>query len=199
MKFTLLKRKRLNLLKRAAANLEVPGAFVELGSWRGGSAAAFITNLNKVRDCWLFDSFEGMPEPTEYDTAGPKHATDYKHLGMPDDDAATFELCFNLMDNLDYPEGKINIIQGWFEDTFPLHADSIDKIAVLHVDCDWYESVKLSLETFYDKVVSGGMVIIDDYGHWDGAKKAVDEFLQSRNLDVDLIRVDNTGHYFKKK
>jgi O-methyltransferase len=198
MRFTLLRRKRLRLLKKAAQKLTVPGAFVELGSWRGGSAATFIQHLGQIRDCWLFDSFEGMPEPTEYDTAGEKHANDYKHLGMPDDDTDTYEICFNLMDNIMYPNNRIHIIQGWFEDTFPIYADEIDKIAVLHVDCDWYESVKLSLETFYDKVVPGGIVILDDYGHWDGARKAVDEFIEKHGLKVDLTRVDSTGYYFKK-
>lgn len=200
MKTTLLRGKRLRMLVNTAKNLELEGAFVELGSWRGGSASAFIKNLNQERECWLFDSFEGLPEPTELDTigGGNKHATEFKNLGMPDDDSKTYEICCDLMASLDYPQDKIHIIKGWFKDTFPIHVDSIDGIAVLHVDCDFYEPVKLSLDTFYDKVVPGGVIILDDYGHWDGAKKAVDEFLSERDLNVKLLPIDYTGHYFKK-
>ncbi len=115
---------------------------------------------------------------------------------MPDDDTETYEHCKYLLDRIDYPNEKIHIIKGWFEDTFPGYEDSIEKIAVLHVDCDWYESVKLSLETFYDKVVPGGVIIFDDYGFWKGAKKAIDEFLIDK--DIILNEIDSTAVWFQK-
>jgi len=83
-----------------------------------------------------------------------------------------------------------------FQDTFP--SVRTGDIALLHIDADWYESVKLCLERFYDSVQPGGFVVIDDYGHWEGCKKATDEFLRNRSLDVTLTRVDYTGRYFQK-
>ena len=200
MKYSLLKRKRLNFIAEAAAALKLKGSFVELGAWRGGSAAKFITNLEKKDvDCWLFDSFEGMPEPTEYDIHENKHASSYKNLGLPDDDSNTYNICTDLMKSLNYPYKKIHIVKGWFEDTFPAYVDKIGKIAVLHVDCDWYESVKESFEVFYDRVVDGGLIIIDDYGFWRGARKAADEFFQNRDIKPELNDIDETGRWLIKK
>ena len=200
MIYSLLKHRRSSFLGRLADGLDIEGAFVELGTWRGGSAAKFIQYLKpKDRDCWLFDSFEGLPEPSEYDTVGEKHASEYENFGMPDDDADTYEICKEFIGRLDYPKEKIHIIKGWFEDTFPKQKDSIGKIAVLHVDCDFYESVKYSLETFYDKVVEGGTIIFDDYHHWKGAKKAVDEFFKERKIKPYIKSIDSAGAFLIKE
>lgn len=75
---------------------------------------------------------------------------------------------------------------------------SIGRIALLHLDCDWYESVKFCLNELYDNVVQGGFIFIDDYGAWRGCKKAVDEFMKERNLKIGLIQIDYTGVYFQK-
>ena len=66
------------------------------------------------------------------------------------------------------------------------------------MDADWYQSVKLCLETFYDRVASGGYVVFDDYGYWEGCRRAVDEFLSGHAGKLDLVRVDHTGCYFRK-
>jgi len=200
MRYTLVRSKRIKFLRKTAYNLKIEGAFVELGSWRGGSAANFIKFLQTDdRDCWLFDSFEGLPEPSKYDTHGNTHASAYKNGGMPDDDSNTYKICTGLMDSLKYPNEKIHVVKGWYEDTFPVYKDKLSKIAVLHIDCDWYESVKYSLETFYDNVVEGGIIIIDDYGFWEGAKKAVDEFFQDQHIDIDLKVIDGTGRWLLKR
>jgi hypothetical protein len=91
---------------------------------------------------------------------------------------------------------RVRIVPGWFEETFP--TVSIGKIALLNIDADWYTSVKLCLETFYDLVVPGGFISVDDYGHWPGCRKAVDEFFEARNLPYPLRRVDYTAHWFQK-
>jgi len=92
---------------------------------------------------------------------------------------------------------RVRIVPGWFEETFP--TVSIARIALLNIDADWYTSVKLCLETFYDLVVPGGFISIDDYGHWPGCRKAVDEFFEARNLLYPLRRVDYTAHWFQKE
>jgi O-methyltransferase len=87
-------------------------------------------------------------------------------------------------------------MKGWFHKTFPMA--NISKIALLHIDADWYESVRLSLETFYNAVVPSGFVVIDDYGHWSGCKKAVDKFFVERDLSYKMHAVDYTARWFQK-
>ena len=84
-----------------------------------------------------------------------------------------------------------HLIKGRFKETLP-HTD-LGKIAVLHIDGDWYESVKVCLEQLYDRVSSGGIIQIDDYGHWEGARKAVDEFFDNRGIPCVLDYLDYTG------
>jgi hypothetical protein len=91
---------------------------------------------------------------------------------------------------------RIKILPGWFQDTFPTVSTS--QIALLNIDADWYESVKLCLETFYDRLTAGGFISFDDYGHWPGCKKAVDEFFAARQLPYMLQKVDYTAHWFQK-
>jgi len=93
---------------------------------------------------------------------------------------------------------KIHLIKGWFNETLASYKVEVDKIALLHLDCDLYKSVKICLDEFYDNVVDGGFIVVDDYGHWGGCKKAVDEFIKKRNLKIELIKIDYTGVYFQK-
>lgn len=94
-------------------------------------------------------------------------------------------------------ETRIHLVKGWFSDTLPV--TDTGEIALLHLDCDLYQSVKFCLETLYDKVVEGGCIVIDDYGYWSGCKKAVDEFIHNRDLKVKIIKVDSQGVYYFKK
>ena len=95
------------------------------------------------------------------------------------------------------PSERINIITGWFDET--LTTAPIERIALLHIDADWYLSVKLVLEQFYDRVSTGGIIMFNDYGAWPGAKRAVDEFLAQRQLNtVRLKWVDPGARYFRK-
>jgi O-methyltransferase len=95
-------------------------------------------------------------------------------------------------------ENAVSIVKGWFQNTLPRYKRQIGSIAILRIDGDWYESTKVCLEQLYDNVVKGGYVIIDDYGYYPGCKKAVDEFVTGRQLDVDLIPVDYSRVYFRK-
>jgi len=180
-------------LSREIDRQPVTGNIVECGVRNGGSAAVMASASNRSplgRGMWLFDSFEGLPEPTAED--GYKAQTEYRKgrcLGSMD---AVKE----ILNKLGIPEDRIHIVKGWFEETFP--AFKINQVALLHVDADWYESVKLCLEKFYDSVCPGGFIVLDDYGNWEGCRRATDEFLKKRSIDIKLVEVDNTGHYFQK-
>jgi O-methyltransferase len=169
----------------------LPGDIVECGVYNGGSAAIMASHCERSpvdRNVWLFDSFEGLPKPTDKD--GDK-APAYE--GWCHGDLSKVK---KVLRKLRIPESRIHIIKGWFQDTFP--SVQIRDIAILHIDADWYESVKLCLEKFYDSVQAGGYIVLDDYGDWEGCRIATDEFLKKRALDVKLIQVDYTGYYFQK-
>ena len=169
----------------------IPGDVVECGVYNGGSAsvmAAVCTRSPLNRNIWLFDSFEGLPQPTEMDGSEAKSCIWWC--------CGDLEKVQTVFQKLRIPESRVRIVKGWFEDTFP--TVPIEDIALLHVDADWYDSVKLCLERFYDNVRPGGFVVIDDYGHWEGCRRATDEFLEQRGIDAKLVRVDYTGRYFQK-
>jgi hypothetical protein len=187
-------------LTRLVDSLNVPGAIVECGVANGGSAAAMAyaaRDSQFERDVWLFDSFEGLPPPTPEDG---QQAHDEFYTGWCLGDIARVR---EIMDRLEVPPARIHAVKGWFNDTLP--TAEVPSIAVLHIDADWYESVKLCLHRFYDSVEPGGFVVFDDYGYWEGCRKAVDEFVAARGLAVELVGVrDNPGsdlryqHYFQK-
>ena len=188
---TMLPRVKLRHMKLHLERLDAagtPGAIVECGVYRGGSAAA-LGLFSPKRDLWLYDSFEGLPQPTEKDigkrnlSAPKKGERDVAKLvrapGAPLAPighcvAGVTEVLQFLTRTIGSPQGRLHLIQGWFEDT--VAAEGPDKIAYLHIDGDWYESTKVCLEAFWPRVVPGGTVAVDDYGWWPGCKRAVDEF-----------------------
>lgn len=181
---------------------KVDGDFVELGVARGGCAALMgkvIFDKDELerfqRNLWLFDSFEGLPDPTvdDYDVVKGEGTGDHVHVLSKGACLGTLEEVRKLMLNIMcFPADKVIFVKGWFQDTIPLYRDRIQKIALLRVDGDWYESTKCCLEGLYDKVVAGGAVIIDDYSSCYGCQKAVDEFISNRKLKVE-IELDGRG------
>ena len=154
-------------------------------------------------DFYLYDTFEGMTTPTDsdIDVAG-KSASDRlisdqtvkqeSHVWA----IAPIEQVRKNLESTGYPANRIKFVQGKVEQTIP---DTLpENISILRLDTDWYESTKHELEHLYDRVVSGGVVIIDDYGYWSGAKKAVDEFIESLKTKIFLHRIDHTGRCFIK-
>jgi O-methyltransferase len=167
------------------------GDLVECGVYNGGSAAIMASFCEKSplnRYIWLFDSFEGLPKPTDKDG---DEAPPYE--GWCHGDLVKVR---RILQKLHIPESRVHIVKGWFQETFP--TVQIPEIAILHIDADWYESVKLCLEKFYDSVQPGGYIVLDDYGDWEGCRIATDEFLKKRALDIKLTQVDYTGSYFQK-
>lgn len=113
--------------------------------------------------------------------------------------AGSIEICKELLEGkINYPSEFIHYHKGWFQHTLPEIKNEIDQIAILRLDGDWYDSIKVCLENLYDKVVPGGLVVIDDYGYYEGCTKAVDEFLESRNVKTFLSYSKPGCRYFVK-
>jgi hypothetical protein len=183
------------------------GALVECGVWRGGASALMaLASLNhsaKRRDIHMFDSFQGMPEPRAgldgqdaLQLAGSLGNGELRTTGF---NVASAEQVRGLViDRVGYPPDHVHVHEGWFQDTLPVTAPIIGDIAVLRLDGDWYESTMVCLQHLYDLVVTGGVIIIDDYGHFEGCRRATDDFLARRGLCVYLSHIDYSGRYFIK-
>jgi hypothetical protein len=170
----------------AILTLQVPGDFVECGVWRGGASFLMAELLRQAgvsdRRVWLFDSFEGLPPPTEPDGARALAYTgDRANPWYHDNCRASLEEVQGSVDALGLARWT-RLVKGWFEETLPLHRERIGPIALLRIDGDWYSSVRCCLDNLYDQVVDGGLVILDDYYAWDGCAVATHEFLGSRRL-----------------
>jgi O-methyltransferase len=184
---------------RHLAQNNIPGAIAECGVWKGGSmmaaALALIDEGDTTRELFLYDTFEGMSEPTESDCSYDGMSAIAQLAETPKGEGVW---CYSSLDevktNLEstgYPTERIHYIRGKVEDTIP--ANNPPPLAILRLDTDWYESTKHELEHLFPLLVDDGFLIIDDYGHWQGARKAVDEFLAASPKKYFLHRIDNTG------
>jgi O-methyltransferase len=180
----------------------IDGDVVECGVWRGGSSMLAALTLMALGDTWrrlyLYDTFAGMSEPTErdYNLLERVPMTEVWDGIRDDRDApvlafASLEEVRDNMARTGYPADRVVYGQGRVEDTIP--ATVPERIAVLRLDTDWYESTRHELEHLWPRVVPGGVLFIDDYGHWAGARDAVDEFFAQRPDAPLLVRVDTTG------
>lgn len=172
----------------------VEGDLVECGVWRGGNVMV-MRWASPSRRCWLFDTFAGMTEPGEHDAKrdGISVKKKTKWIGKSAVDA--HDVRQNMIDVGVYDAEKFRFIIGDVRKTL-LDADNLpDKIAVLRLDTDFYDSTKIEMEVLYPRLQSGGYLIVDDYGHWLGARKAVDEYLGMDNL---LMPIDYTGAWMMK-
>jgi O-methyltransferase len=167
----------------------IPGDIVECGCARGGTAALLgMASRHSRKHLWLFDSFEGLPPADEIDGSAAA-----KHVGSSYGSTAEVE---STLRRLGISETRTHLVPGWFQDT--LSVADVRSIALLHIDADWYSSVRTCLETLYERVSSGGYVVLDDYGYWPGCRAAVDEFMQKQCITVPLIDVDGIRRYFRK-
>jgi hypothetical protein len=179
---------------RHVARYDIPGAIVECGVWAGGSmmaAARTALDVNIIRDLYLFDTFEGMVAPTDLDrTPSGVLAADLAPTEGPWCYAPLAEVRRNMA-STGYPEERIHYVQGKVETTVPESAP--EQISILRLDTDWYESTRHELEHLAGRISSGGVLIVDDYGHWEGSRRAVDEWLEGLARPVLLSRIDSTG------
>lgn len=196
--WTMTSPEKLNALILAVRHVvrhKVPGDIVECGVWRGGSMQATARTLLQAGDTsrhlYLFDTFEGMPPPTEEDrrqdgrSAAELMAASARTSGVWA--VASLDDVRAGMARTGYPEHLVHYVPGLVEDTVPQQAP--EQISVLRLDTDWYASTKHELDTLYPRLVSGGVLLIDDYGWWQGSRKAVDEFLDETGEPLLLLRM----------
>jgi hypothetical protein len=202
--FTMTSRERMYALWQAINHVtaaKVPGDIVECGVWRGGSTLLAAMTLARRGDAerrlWLFDTFEGMAEPGPMDAVGAS-GEDPRAVwsASQTDDHNTW--CYASLDDVTanmtlsgLASERFTFVKGKVEDTIP--ASIPGPIAVLRLDTDWYESTRHELHHLFPLLQPGGVLIIDDYGHWEGARRAVDEYLEQTGTHLLLARVDATG------
>jgi O-methyltransferase len=200
--FTMTSPERIFALRQSVQYLVergIQGDIVECGVWKGGSMMAVARTLQQLgvtnRDLYLFDTFEGMSAPTLEDVSftGELAAS---LLSQSARDSwvwargALDEVVRNLQAT-GYPAERMFFIKGKVEETVPEHAPA--RVALLRLDTDWYESTYHELLHLYPRLCPGGILIIDDYGHWAGARKAVDKYFAENKLQPLLHRIDYTG------
>ncbi len=180
---------KLYSLGRDVVTRNIPGDFVECGVCNGGSAAAIACSLRSTgRRVWLYDSFQGVPQPSEIDGA---YAANFSGAWV-----GRLENVKRAMQIARVPEDDCIIRAGWFKDTFRLPVPQ--SVAILHIDADWYDSVLLTLNTFYDRVAEGGIIVLDDFGHWEGCREAFYDFISQRHLKPLLERFGHTQVFWVK-
>jgi len=178
----------------------IKGDFVECGVYRGGAVLTIALTLEKFypnsnRKIWLYDTFAGMTRPTECDVSS-KNTKALEKFGIHEISSDSSDWCYcsleevqnNIFNNTAYNKDNFQFIKGKVEDTIPKY--SPDKIALLRLDTDWYESTKYELLYLYPILTTHGVLILDDYGHWTGNKKAVDEYFSEKNIKIFLSRTD---------
>ena len=202
--YTMTGTERIYVLIQAVnyiINNNIPGSIVECGVWKGGSmmavAKALINLNNSERHLYLFDTFEGMTEPSNIDInfKGFKASKTFQKLRINDNSSdwcyASLEEVKQNMYSTKYDKEKIHFIKGKVEKTIPDKSPKV--ISLLRLDTDFYESTKHELKYLFPLLSRGGIIIIDDYGHWLGQKRAVDEYIEKNNLCLFLNRIDYTG------
>ncbi|MGF1479798.1 MAG: TylF/MycF/NovP-related O-methyltransferase [Cyanophyceae cyanobacterium] len=190
----------INAVNYLVAN-KIDGAFVECGVWKGGSIMAMALTLKKLgdesRELYLYDTFSGMSAPSDVDISvnGEKAADQFSQTKLSADSS---NWCFSSLEEVKenvlstgYPQEKIYFIEGKVEDTIPTNIPQ--EIALLRLDTDWYESTKHEMTHLFPLLKPNGVLIIDDYGHWEGARKAIDEYIADNNICILLNRIDYTG------
>jgi O-methyltransferase len=195
----------------------IEGCIIECGVESGNFEHIWINELmknNTVRDIYLFDTFGGLVEPTEYDYT----CKDAKLFQMNKDEVyRTWKnnvihenvngWCYTPLDKVKtrlnstgYPQNNLHYVVGDVMETLKDKSQIPEKIAILRLDTDWYESSKYELEQMYDNVVKGGVIIFDDYYHWDGQRRATDDFFKSKDINYNFVNIGNfkTAAIFKK-
>jgi predicted O-methyltransferase YrrM len=201
-RFTLVSRERLeNLYKQCKKFNNTNYSFVECGVAKGGCLAMMKFASGKNNKVFGFDSFEGMPNITNEDLGDYNKSDPLTGFGKVGDNlSGGIDNVFNTFNKLSLSMINVLLVKGFFQDTLQIqeNIDNIGEIAVLRLDGDWYDSTKICLEKLYDKVIDGGIIIIDDYGHFIGAKKATDEFRNKHKIITPLIKTDYTEYYWVK-
>ena len=200
--FTMLSIERLQALLDGAKNIclkNTHGNFVECGVAAGGSSALLAWAIKKYslqpRLVYCFDTFEGMPEPLKEDA----------HAGIPANKTGWGKgTCSAPIESLETVAALLGVsdlirpVKGLFQEMLPLNKVKIGAISLIHLDGDWYDSTKAILDNLYDQTADSAYFQVDDYGYWQGCRKAIQDFMNKRNLRFDMNRIDGTGVWFIK-
>ncbi len=196
---TMIGLKRLNNIEFCINTIldeKIGGDFIETGVWRGGATILMkaLLKVNGIQNkkVWLADSFKGLPKPD---------AKNYKHdagvdLYKIDWLSVSLDQVKNNFSKYDLLDEQVVFLKGWFKDTLP--SAPIEKLSLLRLDGDLYESTIQALENLYPKLAKGGFVIIDDYNAILACKKAVNDYRQSHQITETIIEIDNEGIYWRK-
>jgi hypothetical protein len=205
--YTMTSVERMTALINAVSYLTqnaIGGDIAECGVWRGGSmmtvALALLSHGDRSRSLYLYDTYEGMSSPTSDDKSLDGISADDQLKSTPEKTgvwcyAGIEDVRANIL-STGYPEEKVHLIKGKVEETIPSTIPA--ELALLRLDTDWYESTKHELVHLYPLLRTNGILVIDDYGHWQGARKAVDEYLQELGGTHYLHRIDYTGRIMVK-
>lgn len=210
--YSMTGEKRMSYLTKAINYIfqnKINGDFVECGVWQGGNLILMqrlLDYYNENRNIYGYDTFEGMTAPNENDIdINNKDAANLMHNENKIENADTQNIwCYSSLEtvrknfkkyskknNLKLIKGDVNLS---LKDTRNLP----EKISLLRLDTDFYDSTKIELETLFPLVVKNGVIIIDDYGHWKGQKKAVDEYMSKNKISPFLFEVDYSCRIFVK-
>ena len=206
--FTMTSAERLWSLVNAVSYVvdqSLPGDFAECGVWRGGSVMAMAKQLTRLgvtdRRIWLYDTFAGMTAPTENDVEAGTGVTAADMLSTTEIGDGNNVWCVAGIDDVranvgstGYPMSNFEFVEGDVAQTLLTRVP--DQISLLRLDTDWYESTKIGLEILYPRLVVGGVCILDDYGHWVGARKAVDDYFEGQR--PYMHQIDYSGRVFVK-
>lgn len=201
--FTMTSEERMYAMYKATEYVSknnIAGDIVECGTWKGGSAMISAIKLKKNGDMkrkfYLYDTYEGMTYPTDKDISysGGTAKEKWKTYNKGDKNlwccASLKEVKGNML-SAGYPENQMVFIKGKVEETIP---NTLPKsISILRLDTDWYESTYHELVHLFPLLSKGGVLIIDDYGHWKGAREATDKYFEENNIPMLLSRIDYTG------
>jgi O-methyltransferase len=183
----------LRLAQRAS---QVEGCVIECGVWRGGMIAGLASLLGSQRDYFLFDSFEGLPPAKEIDGDAAldwqRHTSSANYHDNCSAEPKFAEQAMRLAAAKSY-----FLKPGWFAETLPTFTPPAP-IALLRLDADWYDSTMICLETFFDHVAPGGLILLDDYYTWDGCSRALHDFLSKREATERIMAMDSVCYLIKR-
>ena len=198
---TMIGDKRLSSLRKMCEQViqnNIPGDFIETGVWRGGACilmrAVLKAHDDTKRIVWCADSFEGLPKPNlkkypkDSGIAGELHKFEYLSVSLEKVESHFSK--YGLLDN------QVRFLKGWFKDTLP--QAPIEKLAILRLDGDMYESTIQALDALYDKLSTGGFLIVDDFGVIIECHKAIYDFRQAHSITDEIQIIDSSGIYWKK-
>lgn len=179
---------------------DIKGSFVECGVWKGGNTmlmALTLKRLGEKRNIWLYDTFQGMSKPTKNDKNRKGKKAEYMYKQRKKWCYSSLEEVRQNMMTTNYNQENIYYIKGKVENTLKKYIPK--KIALLRLDTDFYKSTKKEMEILYPKLAKGGVLIIDDYDVWQGARKAVNEYFSKHNINPLLHLTGNGGRMMIKK